>query len=39
MEFHTEAEDSVTEPVLTVSIVERSDEGLECLLRAREISK
>lgn len=38
--FHTEAEDSVTESMLTVSGVERSDEGLECLLlRAHEISK
>lgn len=37
--FHTEAEDSVTESMLTVSRVERSDEGLECLLRAHEISK
>lgn len=37
--FHTEAGDSVTESMLTVSRVERSDEGLECrLLRAHEIS-
>lgn len=37
--FHTEAGDSVTESMLTVSRVERSDEGLERrLLRAHEIS-
>jgi len=38
--FHPEAEESVTESVLTVCRVERSDEGLECLpCRAHEIAK